>query len=59
VSDRIVFTGEADDGTELRVEWYPNVDAETLYVSTRRSVVDYWSPPVECTKTDDSVTPTA
>jgi hypothetical protein len=50
-AERIVFTGEADDGTELRVEWYP-AEPEVVLVSTRRSVVDFWSPPTECTKED-------
>jgi hypothetical protein len=51
-AERLVFTGEAVDGTELRVEWYPNVDAEVLYVSTRPSHFARWSPPTECTRDD-------
>jgi hypothetical protein len=50
MSDRIVFTGEAVDGTQVLVEWFPGDDAEVVYVSTRPSSYARWSAPVECVK---------
>jgi hypothetical protein len=44
--------GEAADGRQVMVEWYPDVDAETVYVSTRPSSFARWSAPTECTKQD-------
>jgi hypothetical protein len=52
VTDRIVFTGETPDGTQILVEWFPDEDAEVVYVSSRPSSFARWGPPVECTKTD-------
>jgi hypothetical protein len=36
-SKAYAFTGEAGDGTEILVEWYPGEDAEVVYVSQRPS----------------------
>jgi hypothetical protein len=55
-ADRTVFIGEGDDGSQVMVEWHPNVDAEVLYVSTRTSRFARCSTPTECVKTDDCVT---
>jgi hypothetical protein len=51
--NRVVFSGEDDTGTEVRVEWRPGDDADTVYVTTRRSPFARWTPPVECSRTDD------
>jgi hypothetical protein len=44
--------GEAVDGVGTMVEWYPNLDAEVVYVSTRPSSFARWSAPTECTRAD-------
>ena len=52
MTERLAFTGEAEDGTQVLVEWFPSADAEVVYVSMRGRGDRTWSPPTECVRTD-------
>jgi hypothetical protein len=51
MSERLVFVGEAGDGRQVRVEWYP-AEPEVVIVTDRPSGFARWSPPIECTTED-------